>query len=67
MGDYRERVFDEVSELSNRVDKLTNFIVSDKYDALPEVDKSDLKEQLKHMKGYYKVLLRRASRMCGNA
>ena len=63
---FQDRAMEEYSLLSIKIDKLQDFIVSDKYDPLPEIDRSDLKEQLKHMKGYFSVLSRRVSRQCGN-
>ena len=63
----RSRLFDEYRELGRRIDKLTEFIIGDKYDTLPEMDRLDLKEQLGYMEFYYKVLSRRTSRQCGNA
>jgi len=65
MSDFRVRLFEEHTELHKRIDKLKEFIISDKYDELPEVDKKDLKEQLKHMENYFYVLNNRASRQCG--
>ena len=67
MSDFRSRLFDEYEQLQDRINKLTNFIVSDIYDTLPEIDRLDLKEQLKHMKAYCSVLSRRVSRQCGDA
>jgi hypothetical protein len=67
MRDFRARLSMEFSELTIRVDKLKSFIVSDKYDQLPEIDRKDMKEQLKHMEGYLKVLNCRVSRQCGNS
>jgi len=65
MSDYRSRLFIEHGELVKKKEKLKDFIISDKYEDLPDVDKLDLKEQLKHMEGYCSVLLRRVSRCCG--
>jgi hypothetical protein len=67
MTDFRARMFDEYSELRQRIEKLKAFIVSDKYDALPEIDRTDLKEQLHYMESYFGVLSRRVSRQCNNA
>lgn len=67
MSDFRARLSMEFSELTIKVEKLEAFIVSDKYDSLPEVDRKDLKEQLRYMKGYLSVLNRRVSRQCGAA
>ena len=67
MSDFRARLFAEHSELAQRIEKLKAFIVSDKYDGLPGIDRTDLKEQLKHMEAYGGVLMRRVSRLCNNA
>ena len=57
MSDYRSRLFEEHSLLRQKVERLEAFIISDKYDALPEIDRKDLKEQLGHMKAYLSVLM----------
>ena len=67
MSDFRARLHMEFSDLTIKVDKLKDFIVSEAYDKLPEIDRSDLKEQLRHMKAYLLVLNRRVSRLCGAA
>lgn len=67
MSDFRSRLHTEFTDLTIKVDKLKDFIVSEQYDKLPEIDRSDLKEQLKHMQGYWSVLMRRVSRLCGAA
>lgn len=64
MGDFRARLFTEHAELHQRIEELTDFIAGDKYDTLPEIDRVDLKKQLKHMKDYLEVLNRRVSRSC---
>ena len=66
-NDTRSRLFTEYSELSQRVKKLESFITSDKFELLPDVDRTDLREQLKHMRAYWDVLSRRCSRQCNNA
>lgn len=65
--DFRGRLFDEDHELRSRIEKLKAFIIGDQYDKLPEIDRTDLKEQLKYMEAYASVLSRRVSRQCGNA
>ena len=67
MSDFRARAFTEHDELHQRIEKLTNFIVTPAFDALPEIERGDLKEQLQHMKAYHATLARRVSRMCNNA
>lgn len=67
MSDFVARLFKEHDELYQRIEKLKTFIVTEAFDKLPEVDRTDLKEQLRHMEGYFKVVSRRVSRQCGNA
>lgn len=67
MSEFRIRLFDEYDQLQSKIIKLRDFIISDKYDTLPEIDRSDLKEQLKHMMEYCNILSRRVSRQCGDA
>lgn len=64
---FRSRLFDEDMVLRDRIEKLKAFIIGEKYDSLPEIDRTDLKEQLKHMEAYASVLSRRVSRQCNNA
>lgn len=65
MSDFVARLFDEHDQLRLKVDKLSEFILSEKFDKLPEVDRDDLRSQLRHMKAYLKILNRRVSRQCG--
>ena len=67
MSDFRSRLFDEYGELQRRIDELKTFIIGDQYDGLPDVDRNDLKVQLKHMEAYVEVLSRRVSRQCNSA
>ena len=67
MGDFRARLFEEEGQLQERIHKLKEFLASDRYDTLPEIDRKDLKEQLTHMEGYASILTRRADRKCNNA
>jgi hypothetical protein len=67
MDNFRTRLFAEYGELQERIQKLTDFIISDEYDILPHIDKTDLKEQIKHMESYCQVLSRRVARQCGNS
>lgn len=64
MSDFRLRLNDEYTQLTQRMDKLKNFIASVKFDELPEVDRLDLKSQYIFMTGYLEVLERRVSRLC---
>ena len=67
MSDFRGRLFDEYDQLTQRIEKLKTFIISEKYDALPDIDRADLKKQLVHMEQYHNVLSRRVSRQCNNS
>ncbi|QDV49558.1 crAss001_48 related protein [Gimesia fumaroli] len=64
---WRGRLFEEHSDLHRKVERLKKFILSEKYDSLPEIDRQDLKEQLQHMEQYHSVLMRRVSRQCNSA
>jgi hypothetical protein len=67
MVDFRARLFQERAELHQRIEKLEASIVHEEFDKLPDIDRADLREQLKHMRHYFTVLHRRASRQCGEA
>ncbi len=67
MGDFRSRLFQERTELLQRIDKLKAFIIGDQFDSLPDIDRSDLREQLVCMESYAAVLERRVSRQCNSA
>lgn len=64
-GNYRQRLFEEYSELQMKVMKLEHFILQDAFTDLPVVDQKDLREQLGHMQKYFKVLSLRVSRSLG--
>lgn len=65
MSDFIARLQEEYTQLHLRIEKLKTFILSEKFDGLPDIDRSDLKKQLKHMHGYYDTLKCRVSRLCG--
>lgn len=67
MSNFVSRLFEEHSQLWKKLEKLKEFILSDAFNKLPEVEQRDLKEQLKHMDAYQAVLNRRVSRQCNNA
>ena len=66
MSDFRSRLYEERDQLLDRIEKLKTFIVSARFDDLPEIERKALKEQLPHMQGYFDVLDKRVSRLCGN-
>lgn len=67
MSNFRARLFQERTELHQRIQKLEAFIVHEAFDQLPDIDRDDLREQLKHMRGYFAVVDRRAARLCVGA
>lgn len=56
----------EHAELNSKIDKLSKFILSSKYNELELVDRVDLQEQLEVMNTYAEILLRRTARLCNN-
>ena len=67
MTTFISRMVKEFDELTGRIEKLNAFVISDQFNLLPEVDRVDLTEQLKHMDRYREVLSRRLSRFAGAA
>ena len=63
MDNFKTRLVNEVKELTERIEKLSVFINTPKFNELPLIDREDLLEQLKYMKSYLKVLERRVSRL----
>ena len=59
MSTWQERVIEEYEEISDRGQKLFDFIDSDVYEALPAFDRIALAMQLAHMQGYAGILRRR--------
>jgi len=64
MSDFKARLVDEYSELNNRVNLLSRFMLSEGYKNLNVLDQEDLLEQHNHMNAYLSVLVRRVSRIC---
>lgn len=54
-----ERMIAEKIDLRDKLEKLSNFIISDQYYDLPENERNDLTEQFTHMADYHSVLSRR--------
>lgn len=67
MSDFRGRLTLEFSELTIRYEKLVDFLMSEQFSKLSDIDRNDLTEQARHMKSYLDVLNRRVSRLCGSA
>jgi len=58
-------MLEEHARLYRRIESLRDFVISNRYKTLPEVDQQDLQDQLGFMEAYYHVLNRRVSRHCG--
>jgi len=61
---WRDRVNTEQLELTQRIKRLTPFIESEQFQALPDKQQHLLREQLQHMLGYERVLLARLEMTC---
>jgi hypothetical protein len=59
MEEYQERVVAERKELESKIDKLDNFIKSDAYNKLGDIDRVLLVRQLSAMNMYSNVLQER--------
>lgn len=64
---FAGRLYIEHEELHKKISKLQAFVISEGCDKLPQIERESLKEQLKHMMEYFRVLTGRVSRTCGNA
>jgi len=62
MQPHEERVVEEEKALSEKLNKLGEFIHGEVFAVLPEEDKSLLQEQDDHMRSYVNVLRRRIER-----
>ncbi len=68
MSDFRARLFQEHTQLRERIKKYEEFVLwDDKFRSLDEIEMGDLLDQLSHMRKYEEVLQRRVSRLCNNA
>lgn len=67
MSNNFDDLLEEYTQLSQRIDRLKEFIVSESYDKLTDIDRSDIKKQLVHMEHYFNVLSYRVSRKCSNS
>lgn len=63
MNDFRQRMFDEHSQLIDRINKLKSFLWGALFNGLENGDKTLLIEQLGAMKAYEKALAERISRL----
>lgn len=56
MSDYKERLFEELEQLQDRINKLSNFASSEKFRELDVGQQDLLKEQLRVMNQYENIL-----------
>lgn len=59
MSDFKTRLIQERDELQEKYQKLSEFICSDGFDKLPEIQKLLLTQQHSHMGGYLMTLNQR--------
>lgn len=59
VNDAKQRVVDELAELSERTSKLVKFTLSEKFSGLSDVMKCLMKDQVKAMLEYGDILRRR--------
>jgi hypothetical protein len=64
--DRVERMYGEMEELDDRVNKLDLFLKSDKFKTLPPAEQEDLLKQLQAMRDYVWFLSRRIRRLGEN-
>ena len=62
-GDWKTRLRQEHSELKKRVEKLLEFVSTDRWQELSEEEQRDLQDQSLAMGSYLKILERRLSRV----
>lgn len=67
MSDFRKRLYEEHSQLLDRIEKLKSFILGELFESLPDIERKSLKNQLVHMEAYFDELNKRVSRLCNNA
>ena len=62
MEDWKERLIEEKDQLTDRINKLQRFVLTDKFDSLPYADKELLMQQLEAMDNYAYILTQRVDR-----
>lgn len=62
MEDWKERLIEEKNQLTDRINKLQQFVLTDKFDSLPYTDKELLMQQLEAMDNYAYILTQRVDR-----
>lgn len=63
MEDFIQRVIEEKKELTDKINKLVDFMHSDKFSSLEAVDQGLLMVQLEAMHSYHRTLGRRIERL----
>jgi hypothetical protein len=63
MQPWQERLVAERDELQTKIGRLQDFISTPAFRALAAVDQTDLRDQLRHMKGYREAVNRRVNRI----
>lgn len=63
MQPWQQRLIDERGDLQTKIGRLQDFISQPAFRALAAVDQTDLRDQLRHMKGYREALNRRINRI----
>ena len=62
MNEWQERLVAELSQVSDRIDALAEFIASDVYSDLADIDRKLLSRQLDYMIAYQRILEQRIDR-----
>ena len=63
MGDFKDRLIAEKSELEERLNKLDSFLLSEKLSAVEDVQKALLRVQATAMNSYLQCLKERIERL----
>lgn len=64
MENHQKRVIREQEELTNKINKLKDFICSFSFHAISAIDRELLIKQLKAMRSYNRILITRIERFC---
>lgn len=59
---FLQSMIEEETELTVKCNEMSDFIDSDGFKNIPEIEQVDLREQFEHMLDYRNVLLRRIDR-----
>ena len=67
MSNCRDLLFNEYGDMKVKIQKYEAVVLSKSFETISDVDKRDIREQIRHMKDYFKILKRRVSRQCNSA